>query len=332
MTTIQFISNTINQLDLAIDQILLNDTNHDRFALILVDNVLELAFHNYAISCSNSSIMKLLGKEDEYEALIRKALGRNFDSKVKLAYEKKMISKEQYEIILIMHTYRNKAYHQGINDENIIHSLVVYYLITACEVLSNYNTNGVFSSSSTDKVTIRASKYIGNINSFSHNANIYNDCFSKVLEVAKNLEYDLKDDLHSNMDEVINEYDDYIKYLLDSPNVSNRDDVIIDCQALAITFTDKAKKFAAEKEYEENTVGEYIDWIKDNYPFKIKKDPISNWNIRLDSLKGSADNYKALVKYNDFMLQTQEIRDDILNSVGVFDEFVNRQIDMVRGK
>ena len=38
MTEIQFLADLIDQLDLALDQLVLNDRNHDRFALILVDN------------------------------------------------------------------------------------------------------------------------------------------------------------------------------------------------------------------------------------------------------------------------------------------------------
>ena len=64
-----------------------------------------------------------------------------------------MITQEYYEIILILHSYRNKAYHQGIKEERIIHSLAIFYLITVCSILKDYKPIGI-SSSSTDKLSI----------------------------------------------------------------------------------------------------------------------------------------------------------------------------------
>lgn len=51
----------------------------------------------------------------------------------------------------------------------------------------------------------------------------------------------------------------------------------------------------------------------------------------MNSLKGSKDNYKILKKYNDFILQTQDLRDNISKGVDAFDEYVNMQIDMAKG-
>lgn len=133
------------------------------------------------------------------------------------------------------------------------------------------------------------------------------------------------------MNEIITENDTYINYLLDSPNTTDRNSVIIDCQLTAFVFSNEAKKFAKENGYSGKTVGEYVNWIKDNYSWKVKKDPIPKWNVRLNSLKGSKNNYEILKKYNDFILQTQDLRDNISKGVDAFDEYVNMQIDMAKG-
>ena len=44
---IQFISDSIDQLDLALDQLAMMDRNFDRFALMLIDNIVELTLHNF---------------------------------------------------------------------------------------------------------------------------------------------------------------------------------------------------------------------------------------------------------------------------------------------
>lgn len=45
---IQFLADNIDQLDLALDQLAVSDRNFDRFALMLIDNVVELTLHKYA--------------------------------------------------------------------------------------------------------------------------------------------------------------------------------------------------------------------------------------------------------------------------------------------
>jgi hypothetical protein len=47
-TTRQFFSDQVDQLDLALDQLAMRDRNFDRFALMLIDNVVELTLHNHA--------------------------------------------------------------------------------------------------------------------------------------------------------------------------------------------------------------------------------------------------------------------------------------------
>lgn len=45
---IQTLADHIDQLDLALDQLALHDRNFDRFALMLIDNVVELTLHTHA--------------------------------------------------------------------------------------------------------------------------------------------------------------------------------------------------------------------------------------------------------------------------------------------
>jgi hypothetical protein len=46
---IKFLADIIDQLDLALDQLALDERNFDRFAVILIDNVAELLLHRYAL-------------------------------------------------------------------------------------------------------------------------------------------------------------------------------------------------------------------------------------------------------------------------------------------
>lgn len=45
---LQFIADQIDQLDLALDQLAVRDRNFDRFAMMLIDNMVELTLHKHA--------------------------------------------------------------------------------------------------------------------------------------------------------------------------------------------------------------------------------------------------------------------------------------------
>ena len=45
---LQFVADQVDQLDLALDQLAVRDRNFDRFAMMLIDNVVELTLHGHA--------------------------------------------------------------------------------------------------------------------------------------------------------------------------------------------------------------------------------------------------------------------------------------------
>lgn len=86
----QFLADQIDQMDLALDQLAMQDRNFDRFALMLIDNVVELTLHNYAIDRSYENDMWGRFSEPRNDPkLVAAALGQRFDSKIKLARAKK---------------------------------------------------------------------------------------------------------------------------------------------------------------------------------------------------------------------------------------------------
>ncbi|RBP31096.1 hypothetical protein DET50_106117 [Marinobacter pelagius] len=81
---LQFLADNIDQLDLALDQLAVQDRNFDRFALMLVDNVVELTLHRYAQDRAAEN--QFWGRKEEPEhdpKLVEKALRQSFDNKAK---------------------------------------------------------------------------------------------------------------------------------------------------------------------------------------------------------------------------------------------------------
>lgn len=73
----QFLSDNIDQLDLALEQLIVDDRNFDRFVFMLIDNMVELTLHKFAE-----------GEELEYRQM-RKSISRDLEHYQQLQEHKK---------------------------------------------------------------------------------------------------------------------------------------------------------------------------------------------------------------------------------------------------
>ena len=162
MSTVQFFADTLDQMDLALEQLLVRDRNFDRFAIMLVDNAIELALHRRAEEAQRENRYRLSPRYDDKK--IAAALGKGFDGKVRFAQSIGWLTVEQGSVIRSLHEIRNEAYHQGIRHERILHSLAAFYFRIACQGFASYPSDS-WSSSSSDRISSRAHKYIGNASS-----------------------------------------------------------------------------------------------------------------------------------------------------------------------
>ena len=95
---LQFVADQIDQLDLALDQLAIRDRNFDRFAMMLLDNVVELTLHQHAREKSNENELWGHSESPRHDPKnVKAALGQSFDAKVRLARETTMIPSEVAE-------------------------------------------------------------------------------------------------------------------------------------------------------------------------------------------------------------------------------------------
>jgi hypothetical protein len=329
---IQFLADNIDQLDLALDQLAVSDRNFDRFALMLVDNVVELTLHRFVQDrASENEMWGRLDKPKHDPKIIEKALGQNFDNKAKAARKLGLLEEEHCESILNLHSFRNTSYHRGLRHEGILHSLAIFYFRNACDVLKAYEPS-LWSWSSSDKISYRARKYLGDTRLFDHKKK-YLAAYSRLDEVAASMDSDLICDLSTDMEDTIESMDDAINFLAnDGPEKKGRDEVIIDAQAWPFAFTDEGREFARTNGCKDKSVGGYVQWLASNYNWQFKSDPIQGWRARLNSLSSEKNQHKALKRYCDFMRQTEDIRSMLSESAAQLDGYIQQQIDIARGK
>ena len=328
---IQFLADNIDQLDLALDQLAIRDRNFDRFALMLIDNVVELTLHKYAQDKAAENKLNGPYIEPKFDpSLISKALGRFFDDKAKLARDFGLIDDRHCTTLLHLHRYRNTVYHQGLRHEGILHSLAIFYFMNACDLLTAYEP--IIWGSSRDVYSHRALKYIGQMKMFA-NHETFKNAYARLREVVDSLDFDLLESLSLDMEITIEHIDEMIDFLAtDSPEQCIRDDVIVKVQASSIAFTETGKRFARDNGCTVKYVGAYLEWLAKNYNWPIKTDPINSWRGKLTRLRQQSDCHIVLERFCNFMNETSEIRSQINEAASTLDIHIQQEIDRARGK
>jgi len=329
---LQFIADQIDQLDLALDQLAIRDRNFDRFAMMLIDNMVELTLHQHAREKAKENEMWRHAPTPKNDPkLVSSALGQNFDSKVRLARATNMIPASVAESLQYLHGFRNTAYHQGSRHEGILHSLAVFYFRNACSVLEGLRPLW-WSMGSRDKISHRAIKYLGAPSLFNHLEAVA-AATARLREVGTSLGDSLVTDLAADMDETINHVDSKIDFLAaDSPQPTSRKKAIISTQAWPFAFSEEGKQWATDHGCPAQSVGGYVDWLSAEYPWSIRSDPIASWRRRHQSLASETNLDNALKKYCDFMRQTEVFRAQVDESAFQLDSYIQQQIDIARGK
>lgn len=329
---IQFLADGIDQLDIALDQLAIRDRNFDRFALMLIDNVVELTLHRYAQDrASENELWTRLQKPKFDPKSIESALGQNFDGKVKLAAKLELLDKAASESILNLHAFRNTAYHRGLRHERILHSLALFYFIVACKLLKSFEPR-FWSWSSNDTISHRARKYLGDVHGMMPE-DTFRAAYERLSDVAESMKPNLIEDLTADMSATVDDTDSAIQFLADdSPEPVSRDRAVVLAQAWATAFTEEARAFARDKGHNEEFVVGRVERLAAEYPWPFKRDPIPGWRTRVATLGRDTDPHRALKRYCDFMRQTETFRATLDEAAAELDGFIQHQIDQARGK
>lgn len=325
---IQFLADQLDQLDLALDQLALKDRNFDRFALMLIDNAVELTLHEHAQDIRRDAELYPPDDGPRYDPkLVAAALGPYFDAKVKLARTTGLVTGELAETVQYLHGFRNSAYHRGARHDGILHALALFYARSACQLLGKFQPL-FWSSSSTDSIPYRAVKYLGSVKSVSP-MEAFRLAWQRLGDVAAHHGDTLIGDLHADMARTIDLADEQVTFLAQHPEPAgtSRDQVMIDCLVWPVAFSEQGEKYAATHGGPAPMTPDYLTWIEQHYPWPVRTDPIPSWRKRAASLAAETNSHAALTKYCEFMKQTDALRAAIDISAGQLDAHIQNMVD-----
>lgn len=329
------LADNLEQLDLALEHLSNGDANNARFALMLTDNAVELTLHHIALQYSGRRQSWMRESKLEFERELNAALGRHFDAKVKLARLLGHLPGAVSETVTTVHGYRNEVYHVGLEHEEILPALSRFYFSVACDLLASFQPMGL-GWSSNQKLPERTKKYFSGKDRFMPGTREeYYEACRRLKDQVANGHGLLITALAGHMERVIDEIDGYIEYLKGGyprDKQPTRNEILVECQAWPITFSDDGKAFFRSNPPPQKNVHGIVQWVGAQYPNLIRTDPVPSWRKRLEAVRRERDAHSALKKYQSFMDQTAQLRDWIGESTAALDAHVEEQIDRMRGK
>ncbi|WP_175816936.1 hypothetical protein [Burkholderia diffusa] len=324
----QFLADQIDQLDLALDQLAMKDRNFDRFALMLIDNVVELTLHQHAQDISTDAIMYPPDDGPRFPpANVAEALGPRFDGKLRLARDAGLVSDDLARTIKYLHGFRNTAYHRGARHEGILHALSAFYARVACQLMQRYRPM-FWPSSSADRISHRVVKYLGSSN-LAWSPDTYKNAWQRLADVAAQLGDTLIVDLSADMTATIDWANKRLVEMTDYPTPVSKslDQVVIDCQVWPTAFSTLGEKYASEHGGPAPMSPDYIAWITQHFPWPQPTNPIPSWQKRLTALRNEKNAHAALQRYCEFMQQTETLRAQIDMAADQLEAYIQMQAD-----
>ena len=324
---IQFLADNIDQLDLALDQLAVRDRNFDRFALMLIDNVVELTLLKFLQDKANDDLLTINLSEIN-QKIRRPKIPWDFPGKADEACKKGLIDSDTCGSIKTLHSFRNSAYHEGLRHESILHSLALFYFQNACTILSAYRPKA-WGWSNSGKLSYRAMKYLGAPGIVGNYQKLFHSAYSRLNAIAASMSENLVGDLSADFSATVESIDGAINFLvIEEPNKKKtRNDVVIEAQLKPFIHTIEAAEFAETKDLKVAPFSEFWDNLFNNYDWPIKSDPIPDWWKSHKALAEEKNAHKALNLYCDFMRETEKIGAQINESAAQVDWFNKMQID-----
>lgn len=144
------------------------------------------------------------------------------------------------------------------------------------------------------------------------------------------------DALADHLAEIVEQQDGVIDIVATGgPHQMSRDQAVIKTESWHIMFDPKAageakKRLKGKAALTGESVAELQSWLVENGSLRYTRDPVPGWRKREASLRREKNPHKALKKYQDFILQTTDIRELLLEACGQVEQWIDGQIEQMR--
>jgi hypothetical protein len=303
-------ANSLEQLDLALEQVGKGDPYSARFALMLTDNVIELMIHQIAETASKQLVGHDLRSRREipldypHRSTLKKALGQSFPSKVSFAQLTGRLTDEQATSVLILHKTRNELYHLGARDDDLLPHLARFYLAFTCDILRHYEPpQHWYQPHIADRIKTFFKK--GKPEELSD----YYRAFKAIRDRSEHRSATLIENIAQKIQRIADSIDEMLR-CVSRWNEISIEEAVIYCQYSAPEASSEMDELAAKKF--RGPAEDRDDWIRRNYPFKFRASPTPKWRELAGRLHAEDNPHVALKEYD----KLTEDKSDFIEGVG----------------
>lgn len=319
---------SIEQLALAGKQLAEQSTFNSRFALIVVDNFVELLLHR---KCRETLYEHRKYGEPALSAKdVAAVIGQKFDLKAKLCANFKLIADEERDFILTCHEYRNEAYHVGRGYNDIAWDLTSRYHDLACDLFQRHPQR-VFVHSF-DAVSTVAAQFVGDdVGSF-----VDHDEIPRIADKLKSTKPERSKSLGSVLSKSaidrINRIEETLSFVRNETNgFDDERRLIEEIQFHAYVWRDD---FGCSATFEDGLSAAEIQRrvadIRSQWKPAFFGNPVDRWTGRAKELSNVGD-YMATQKFHKLKAEMTEFSVGLNFVADQIDEQIQREIDVGRG-
>jgi hypothetical protein len=325
----QFFSTIIEQLDMAISEIVVDQPINSRLALILIDNATELLVHRWCQQYAVKDTASLSPK------MRREATGDHFEPKLAVVKQLGQITEDERRFVAIAHAYRNELYHVGLRHEGVLRPIAQHYFQVACALLPKMGPRSI-GWKPDFKLSDRVRKYVpdgGGPTSmaFHHREPIAAALLKSLPRDEVSLGMSLKTDLVNRIGRIEKHFA-YISRGLDGKATPT---VTLENLQFAYDHNNEVRKKSGKNisiPWDVPFMKPHKARLMATWKRRYTTVPIDKWRQKAN-LIGKEENWlRAAAAHDDLNHQIDYLDSAIVEALYEFDGWVQQQIDRARGK
>lgn len=320
----------IDQLHLAAEQLRRSHPTYSRFALILVDNAVELMLHRRA-EAEFQRDRFFFSKPSKYsDAQRREILGQHFDPKAKFARDLAEVTELEMDFILSAHGFRNQLYHAGLKHETVIAEIAWHYHEMACRLFGQFRGfMGMWLSN--ESVTPTVEIYCGPRGLTKLEEELPR--IAAALDAARGplgrpLAAVLSETILKRIEEMSANLDFIVQ---DAPGGKSREAWVFELQIWPFMESDDGKALIeANQTSNPRSLEDIIEILKRCWKPPVTVKTLPQWEQRARALANEPSPHMALKKYVQLSRQSDEFYEQVYQTALALDREIDAQIDRIR--
>lgn len=331
----RYVTQCVEQLDRAADELHEGSAVACRLALILTDNVVELMLHRRCDDIFADKRTPWSQAEDisRYSKVERhRVLGRYFDPKPKFLVSEGELTTSDYDFIRICHDMRNAAYHAGLTYDDILPALAWEYHALACALFDRFRIRS-WSSTPGAQLPSRLTRHLdlketrpfrpfspdrqGHI---AASLNARRPVLKESLLVA----------LAKHIETRIERLEELIEYLVTgNPDGHDLQRTLDEAQWWHDLFANIPNEIEENSDAYQELIRKRGTAMRASWKPKHRKVPVDAWKRRATQLL-EGPNALAILRYEQLVNDMAYIYEAVEESAGALDAHVEQQIEQMR--